>query len=219
MRFDDGTTSLQILSEIVGPTGHILVTPWWSIEANEMWIDRLAEVKRLSRQGQGADFIFLSNTSKELEILLAGGHKTMLLNQNTFVNERVFKIIDSKKNFAAVYNAKMAPFKRHELAQLVENLALIYSPFGEINDYLPRVKTMLPHAVFLNGDPMTASYQMLTPLQVAENLNRSRVGLCLSSAEGANYASMEYLLCGLSVVSTQNIGGRDHFLTLAIAGL
>jgi glycosyltransferase involved in cell wall biosynthesis len=42
-------------------------------------------------------------------------------------------------------------------------------------------------------------------------LNKAHVGLCLSVEEGANYASMEYLLAGLPVVSTRSRGGRDRY--------
>ena len=43
--------------------------------------------------------------------------------------------------------------------------------------------------------------------------NMSKIGLCLSKNEGAMYSSIEYLLCGLPVVSTKNTGGRDEFFT------
>jgi hypothetical protein len=39
----------------------------------------------------------------------------------------------------------------------------------------------------------------------------AHVGLCLSRTEGAMYASMEYLMAGLPVVSTPSRGGRDLF--------
>lgn len=42
-------------------------------------------------------------------------------------------------------------------------------------------------------------------------LAQSGVGLCLSAAEGAMLASIEYLFAGLSVVSTPSLGGRDYF--------
>mgnify|MGYP006234474903 CR=1 FL=1 len=35
----------------------------------------------------------------------------------------------------------------------------------------------------------------------------------MSSAEGAMYSSVEYLLCGLPIVSTKSTGGRDVFFT------
>jgi len=41
----------------------------------------------------------------------------------------------------------------------------------------------------------------------------SKVGLCLSKKEGAMFASIEYLLCGLPIVSTRSVGGRDEFFT------
>jgi len=119
--------------------------------------------------------------------------------------------MDSTKDFSAIYNAKLVPWKRHWLAAKVKNLGLMYSKFGELESYYPKVKEFLPEAHFLNGDPTTADYQMFNHKQVAENLNRARVGLCLSKIEGAMYASIEYLLCGLPIVSTRSEGGRDLF--------
>lgn len=44
-------------------------------------------------------------------------------------------------------------------------------------------------------------------------LNSSSVGGIFSATEGACYASTEYLLCGLPVVSTASSGGRDIWYT------
>ena len=49
----------------------------------------------------------------------------------------------------------------------------------------------------------------MPPGQVNEIYNQSLVGLCLSGAEGAMFSAGEYLLCGLPIVSTHSIGGRD----------
>jgi len=46
---------------------------------------------------------------------------------------------------------------------------------------------------------------------VREIVNRASCGLILSALEGANYASSEYLLCGVPVVTTKSLGGRDEF--------
>ena len=51
----------------------------------------------------------------------------------------------------------------------------------------------------------------MSPKDVNVALNRVSVGLCLSAEEGSNYASMEYMLAGLPVVSTPSLGGRDVF--------
>jgi len=49
----------------------------------------------------------------------------------------------------------------------------------------------------------------LDEASVAKVINQSRVGIILSESEGACFASSEYLLCGLPVVSTYSKGGRD----------
>jgi glycosyltransferase involved in cell wall biosynthesis len=43
-------------------------------------------------------------------------------------------------------------------------------------------------------------------------LNQAYCGLALSAIEGGMHASMEYLLCGLPVVTTESLGGRSYFL-------
>jgi glycosyltransferase involved in cell wall biosynthesis len=45
--------------------------------------------------------------------------------------------------------------------------------------------------------------------EVAGVLNSSSIGGMFSATEGACYASTEYLMCGLPVVSTASTGGRD----------
>jgi glycosyltransferase involved in cell wall biosynthesis len=52
---------------------------------------------------------------------------------------------------------------------------------------------------------------MIPTEEMYNYINQAKVGLCLSADEGAMYASAEYLLCGLPVVSTRSIGGRDTF--------
>lgn len=54
---------------------------------------------------------------------------------------------------------------------------------------------------------------MLSSEEISIYLNRTRVGLILSQLEGANYASIQYLLCGLPIVTTRNQGGRDAFFS------
>jgi glycosyltransferase involved in cell wall biosynthesis len=44
-------------------------------------------------------------------------------------------------------------------------------------------------------------------------LNSSSIGGMFSATEGACYASTEYLMCGLPVVSTASTGGRDIWYT------
>jgi hypothetical protein len=56
-------------------------------------------------------------------------------------------------------------------------------------------------------------YRFLSPKEVAAVLNRSLLGGIFSELEGPCYASTEYFLCGLPVVSTPSSGGRHVWYT------
>lgn len=210
-KFSDGTDSLQHLSEVVGARGHIIINPWWSIVGSDLWNERLSAIKSVGEQYPETQFHVFCNATEEVDYLLARGFRAMLMNHNTFANDRIFRIIPQQKAFDAIYVAKMESFKRHELARKIPNLALLYSRFGDVKNYLPKVRSFLPNATFLNGDPNDGSYRTFDSEAVAQHINKSRVGLCLSRIEGAMYASIEYLLCGIPVVSTRSKGGRDLF--------
>ena len=97
-----------------------------------------------------------------------------------------------RPRFDAVLNARSRPYKNHWAAVDVDNLAVID---------------------MLGAKPEIACrYHNRAPLDltaVAGVLQQSGVGLALSFIEGACLASLEYLLCGLPVVSTHSRGGRD----------
>jgi len=124
------------------------------------------------------------------------GFKGDIVNHNCFLDENLFKVVESEKKYDAIYTARLAPFKRHHLASKVENLALIAgNTSGEL------IKDLPPHK-YINESH-------LSPEEVILKLSESKVGLLLSEFEGACYSSSEYLLCGLPVVSTRSHGGRD----------
>ena len=128
--------------------------------------------------------------------------------------ERIFKpISDIRKKYDAVYDARFIEFKRHYLATRINSLALIYAQnhFTEQDwHFFNKTKSELARAHYFNRSD-SGEYQNLSPEDIAKCLNECRVGLCLSAVEGAMYASVQYLLCGLPVVSTKSLGGRDVF--------
>ncbi len=124
------------------------------------------------------------------------GFQGEIVNHNCFLDENLFKVVESEKIYDAIYTARLAPFKRHHLASKVENLALVAgNTSGELIRDLP------PH-IYINEN-------QLSPIDVIQKLSQSKVGLLLSDFEGACFSSSEYLLCGLPVVSTSSHGGRD----------
>jgi glycosyltransferase involved in cell wall biosynthesis len=109
----------------------------------------------------------------------------------------------------------MMPWKRHGLSSSVESCAHIFyrkDHYGQDKamSYLASLRSQMPHHTFVNK-VVDGKIEMISAAEVNSVLAQSRVGLCLSAEEGAMYASVEYLLAGMPVVSTPNIGGRDMF--------
>ncbi len=155
--------------------------------------------------------VFLCNEEFQRAALQAAGVSALFCNHNAFCNENILHPDPAvPKKFDAVYNASMSPYKRHALAANIPTLALITYRNPAMLDpaYEQTVRAALPHAFWANDARDGAT---LNRSEVVHILNQSRVGLCLSAIEGAMFSSMEYLLCGLPVVSTPSQGGRDVF--------
>jgi glycosyltransferase involved in cell wall biosynthesis len=102
----------------------------------------------------------------------------------------------SESRFDAVYNARAKSFKRHELSTLVKSKVFLAYDWKKSDVDLD---TFHPRELYRN----------IKGSEVAAILHKARVSLMLSQEEGACYASLEYLLCGMPVVSTPSTGGRS----------
>ena len=162
-------------------------------------------------------FSFLCNAPAQESQFAAAGWPTTTLNRNMFCDEaRFHPMPETEPLYEAVYNARLAPYKRFELAADVDRLCIIHYYLAA--DYSveafhaeqARISACLPKATFLNRlTPYGCEF--LAPTAVNLVLNQSKVGLCLSAVEGQMRASMEYMMAGLPIVSTPSIGGRDYF--------
>lgn len=142
-------------------------------------------------------FFYLFNSHAEKKSLESVGFSGDLINHNAWLDENVaMRPLGIPKQYDAIYVARRSLFKRHMLAEKVARLAIV-SGNNHGNDIAP-----VPPADFLNPAPLSSS-------QVCEKINQSLCGLILSEEEGACFASSEYLLCGIPVVSTHSKGGRD----------
>ncbi|WP_152555683.1 glycosyltransferase [Methylomarinum vadi] len=174
--------------------------------------------KAYTEQNPRHRFIYLANTEKEEKKLQQFGLESYFVNQNCFIDEKMFQPEPkSEKLFDAIYNARLSRFKNIQLAGELDNLALItYFAVQEDYDQFTESQQTIPKATALNwpGHPplkdcVIGNYGKININDISSYLNKARVGLCLSNIEGAMYASAEYLLCGLPVVSTESLGGRD----------
>ena len=175
----------------------------WSVELDEVAKElqiRLAEAKNSFPE---ARFIVLANTAKEVEII-KNFNEVYLANHNAFLDPARYPVAKTgKRKFDAIYIARITPFKRHELAAKIENLHLIGSYSEKEKEYFEKTIALFPHAVWS---------QKVPSFFIGRKICESACGLALSAVEGAMFSCGEYSLCGIPVVNTRNMGGRDTLL-------
>jgi hypothetical protein len=200
-----------------GPLLIILLCSWVILDRKDLerWEPLMAAHKR---KYPGHRFMYMANTAAEVPFIEAAGIETMWCNHNAFVDERVFKPLPDAcggnvREFDAIYDARFARYKRHPLAAKVRRLALVHYATPGLCEPIWWVQTLwrLRHATIINRHVWRYWPLWLSPKGVAAANNRARVGLCLSAVEGPMLASIQYLLCGLPVVTTESVGGRDAF--------
>jgi glycosyltransferase involved in cell wall biosynthesis len=147
----------------------------------------------------GIEHHLIVNSPDEEQLRLEFGVRGGFFSRNQFVNEFIFRPREVFPKYDAVYVARLRPFKRHALARNVSKLLILTDHGEDVPAFCPKVA----HADF--------NRRRLSPRNVANKITEARVGLCLSREEGAMRASMEYLFCGLPVVTTESRGGRHIF--------
>lgn len=202
-----------------GRAAWFLISPTWTIEGE----DRAREIRQRAvlhrARNPGHRLIFACNSRREVEGLRAVGEAAILHSHNAHVPEWIFKPIDGiAVEFDAIYNGQLVPSKRHELSLGIERCAFLFHrgsalPTAAATEaaIIARHTASVPGHVFMNRFDEHGIPIRLSPREVNTYLNRAHVGLCLSEKEGAMFASMEYLLAGLPIVSTPSIGGRDVY--------
>jgi glycosyltransferase involved in cell wall biosynthesis len=210
--FRPGSPVFRLLRALRRRPVDVLVTMSWH-QARRRLVERLLRLER--RLGRIGDHrvAFLATDASELAAFRCAGLRTAHVNNAALVDERIFRPLPERKvRFGAVYDARLSRFKRHELAAEVPDLALVSYPFADgDDDYRAAIAPIVGRAHSFNGEPGSDAYRLLSPAEVNHALNQCAVGLALSREEGAMYASTQYLLAGLPVVSTPSRGGRHEF--------
>ena len=197
-----------------------LLSPTWSIEGDifALSLHGHAVLHRLLNPGHS--LIFLCNSEREVEVMQSLGEAALFHNKTSSVSEFVFRPLEGvPEEFDAIYNAQLRTWKRHELSLGIERCAFVYyrDDAGPVtgkneNELISRHAELAPGHVFLNQRNQDDFPVRMEPEEVNVQLNRAAVGLCLSELEGAMFASTEYLLAGLPVVTTPSRGGRQRYL-------
>ncbi len=172
----------------------------WQHETPKMSLPFAESLHSALKECPGLQITVLANSSSEVTVLNELGLNTVLCHQNAFIDEKRYQIKKREKIFDAIYIARITPFKRHWLAAEVKSLRIIGDYHEKAQNYVDETLAMLKHAVYTRIVPAS---------KVQDEIATAKCGLCISSEEGAMFVSAEYLLCGIPVVDTVNIGGRD----------
>lgn len=147
--------------------------------------------------------IVLCNNENENQTIHAHGADTRFINQNVFLDERRYRPFYGKRPFDAAYIARLTPFKRHGLlpTELAPKLLLLGANVRkEEQDYAETIHQKYAKSTWI---------PFFSGARISEYLAKAKCGLALSASEGACFASAEYFLCGLPLVNTPALGGRD----------
>ncbi|BCL39272.1 glycosyltransferase [Nostoc sp. MS1] len=195
--YEQKKVTYQPLPKWFRPKHVIEHIPGWCATPKQML---LRKIKATLHSLEGRTHHLMVNALDEEQLrkrfFVRGGH----FNQNFYINEHLYKIINQPKIYDAIYTAQLNSSKRLWLAKNIEKL-MVVSYGGDLHIYCPE----LQHADF--------NREFIPRTELAKKYNQAYVGLILSAVEGANLASSEYLLCGIPVVSTPSKGGRDEFFT------
>ena len=175
----------------------------WSAELPEVTDElkiRLTEAKNAFPE---ARFIILANAPAEVEIIKEFC-EVYLASHNAFLDPARYPLAKmGKQKFDALYIARITPFKRHYLAEQIRKLHLIGSYSEKEKEYFTQTISKFPNAVWT---------QKVPSFFIGQEIGKAACGLALSAVEGAMFSCGEYSLCGVPVVNTGNLGGRDTLL-------
>lgn len=168
--------------------------------------------KRLARElkGKNISLVLLQNSMLENVIGTIAGFKTYLANQNMHADETEFCVkATAPKEFDAVYVAAAAPYKRIHLALTIKDLFVVTYFWPDLRNDNGKwdLRLLNKRLAHVNHNDERISRE-----EVGAIINKAHCGLALSRIEGAMWAVQEYLLCGIPVVTTRNLGGRGHYL-------
>jgi len=170
-----------------------VMTGWYQSPTFADEAEAIFSVLKLDKK----QFFFMYNSPQEMENFADKGFQGDVINQNAWLDKSaIAKDIGKEKIYDGIYVDFNKKSKRPQLAAQVSSLALV-TKFNHGKAFADT-----PPYKYLNE-------QQLSEAEMWEKIDRSHCGLVLSEEEGACQTSSEYLLCGIPVVSTSSLGGRD----------
>ncbi len=205
----------SVVDGIPTQTTYLVMSPSWDVDERrgELLATRIAQ---LTERFPHLVLVASGATRPEVAVLQRWGFTALHCAVSALVRDDFFTPGAARpRTYDAIYDARWSDYKRHDLAAAVRSLALIapasmhQAPCSV--GYALRARVAVRHATWLSSPWGLTKRRWLSHDQVNAAYNQARVGLCLSRVEGVMFASIQYLLAGLPVVTTRNLGGRDEF--------
>ena len=130
----------------------------------------------------------------------------LFCNHNAFLDEKKYTIYNSiKQKYDLVIDSAFHEYKNVNIAKKIQNTLHIgyfkYIKRNSDDKVMPNFGIL---ANFKDGE-----YKRLDKHLINIHYNQSLIGGLFSECEGACFASSQYLLTGLPVISIKSVGGRD----------
>lgn len=186
------------------PGAAVLLQLGWECGTPESVARLATAVEAFRAAAPGARLVVLANAESECAALGRAGVEVRWVQHNAFLDERRYRPLGgAAKPYDAAYIARLTPFKRHGLlpAELAGRLLFLGAGVRPSD----RAYAAEIHAKYAASRWIPA----FSGAKVSLFLAQAKCGLALSAVEGACFASGEYFLCGLPVVDTPALGGRD----------
>ena len=166
---------------------------------------KTSKVKKIVDCNKDYKIVILANSLEE-QIYFRNSLNCDVLfcNHNAFINENKFNIIeDTVKIYDLVIDSAFHNYKNVNIANKIDNTVHI----GYFKK--DRVEISIPKYGLLANSIKNGEYQHLCKETINNIYNQSLIGGIFSEKEGACFASSQYLLSGLPVISINSVGGRD----------
>jgi glycosyltransferase involved in cell wall biosynthesis len=197
---------IKYLNKEINYGGMVLLWhPSWMISIKS--IPKLLKTQFIFKS-KGNKFIICCNSKFEYNFCKIFGLNAKLFNQNMHECEHEFKPVNTQKIYDAFYAAQARGFKRMHLARLVKKLYILtYGCQSYTNDEGNDLSLFEPLIAHANWNKTFIHERD----KISKLISSSYCGIALSKKEGAMWASVQYLLCGIPLVTTPSRGGRDYF--------
>lgn len=201
-----------------GRRGLHFLKPTWTMETTDLAPLALS-LQQAESCNPGHSFVALHGTVQEAVAYRRVGIRSIPGNPNIFSDERHFAV-DAEPHpdlpdADALYVARLAPWKNHQLAYGLRQTHCVYGEPVETSEVqqFQKLQAECRTAVFVNHLLGRGKYHYLGRQELAAVMSRTKVSLALSVEEGVMRAAGECLLAGLPMVSVQSIGGRELLFT------